>query len=83
MSRRTDLPIIIGANLRKGIVCLRVRNGYEMWIVWLNKDMQTGEQFDWADIEKIQAVLHFTDREAVQNTINALDGMLKFTLRNL
>ena len=77
MSRKSDLPIIVGANLKKGLMCMRVRGGYELWIVWLKREFQTGERFELADIDKIQAVIHFTDRDAVQNTIDALTAMLK------
>ena len=77
MSRKTDLPIIVGSNLKKGLICMRVKSGYDMWIVWLKRDFQTGEQFELEDIDKLQTVIHFTDREAVQNTIDALTAMIK------
>lgn len=77
MSRKSDLPIIVGSNLRKGIMCMRVRGGYDMWIVWLKRDFQTGERFELSDIDKVQSIIHFTDREAVQNTIDALASMIK------
>lgn len=77
MSRKADLPIIVGSNLQKGLMCMRVKDGYDMWIVWLKKEFQTGEYFELTDIDKLQAVIHFTDREAVQNTIDALSAMIK------
>lgn len=77
MSRKADLPIIVGSNLKKGLMCMRVRNGYELWIVWLKKDFQTGEQFELSDIDKVQSIIHFTDKTAVQNTIDALASMIK------
>lgn len=77
MSRKSDLPIILGANLRKGIMCMRVRGGYDMWIVWLKREFQTGEHFELEDIDKLQTVIHFTDRQAVQNTIDTLSAMIK------
>ncbi len=77
MSRKADLPIIVGANLRKGIMCMRVRGGYDMWIVWLKRDFQTGGHFELEDIDKLQTVIHFTDRQAVQNTIETLSAMIK------
>ena len=77
MSRKADLPIIVGSNLKKGLMCMRVRNGYELWIVWLKKEFQTGEQFELEDIDKLQTVIHFTDRQAVQNTIDTLSAMIK------
>jgi hypothetical protein len=77
MSRKADLPIIVGSNLKKGLMCMRVKGGYDMWIVWLNREFKTGERFELEDIDKLQAVIHFTDREAVQNTIDALTAMIK------
>lgn len=77
MSRKSDLPIIVGANLKKGLMCMRVRNGYELWIVWLNREFKTGERFELSDIDKVQSIIHFTDREAVQNTMDALASMIK------
>lgn len=77
MSRKADLPIIVGSNLKKGLMCMRVRNGYELWIVWLKKDFQTGEQFELSDIDKVQSIIYFTDKTAVQNTIDALASMIK------
>ena len=49
---------------------MRVKGGYDMWIVWLKKEFQTSEHFELKDIDKLQAVIHFTDRDAVQNTID-------------
>lgn len=77
MSRKADLPIIVGANMKKGLMCMHVKGGYDMWIVWLKKEFQTGEHFELEDIDKLQAVIHFTDREAVQNTIDTLTAMIK------
>lgn len=77
MSRKADLPIIVGSGLKKGLMCMRVKGGYDMWIVWLKKEFQTGEYFELEDIDKLQAVIHFTDRKAVQNTIDALTAMIK------
>lgn len=77
MSRKSELPIILGANLRKGMMCMRVRDGYEMWIVWLKREFKTGEHFELDDIDKIQTVIHFTDRQAIQNTIDTLSAMIK------
>lgn len=77
MSKKSDLPIIVGANLKKGLMCMRVVNGYELLIVWLKRDFQTGEKFELADIDKVQTIIHFTDREAVQITIDTLTAMIK------
>lgn len=77
MSKKSDLPIIVGANLKKGLMCMRVRNGYELLIVWLKREFQTGEKFELADIDKVQTIIHFTDKTAVQTTIDALASMIK------
>ena len=77
MSKKSDLPIIVGSNLKKGLMCMRVRGGYDMWVVWLKREFQTGERFELQDIDKLQAVIHFTDREAVQITIDTLTAMIK------
>lgn len=34
---------------------------------------QTGEKFDLSDVEQIHTVLHFCDRSAVEQTIDALE----------
>ena len=77
MSKKSDLPIIVGANLKKGLMCMRVVNGYELLIVWLKRDFQTGEKFELSDIDKVQTIIHFTDKTAVQTTIDALASMIK------
>lgn len=52
--------------------------GYEVLIVWLNKDKEyeRGQVYDMEDISKVNAILHFCDRESVENTINVLQWIL-------
>ena len=74
----SQLPIIIGHKYRKGIFCIRSNmGGYDMYIVTLRSDYQTGEKFDMSEIEQIHTVLHFCDRSSVEETIKALEWILK------
>lgn len=78
MKSSNQLPIIIGHKYRKGIFCIRSNmGGYDMYIVTLRSDYQTGEKFDMSEIEQIHTVLHFCDRSAVEQTIGALEWILK------
>ena len=74
------LPIMIGKNLKKGIMAMRSKTGgYEVLIVWLNKDKEyeRGQVYDMEDVSRVNAILHFCDRESVENTINILQWILK------
>lgn len=74
----SQLPIIIGHKYRKGIFCIRSNmGGYDMYIVTLRSEYQTGETFDLSDVEQIHTVLHFCDRSSVEETIKALEWILK------
>ena len=80
MSRRkADLPILIGKDLKKGILAMRGKflKGYDLWIVWLKKHYESGEKYAIEDIDKVNAVLHFCDRESIEQTIKVLKWMLK------
>ena len=73
MNRRKDrLPIIIGHSTRTGIMVFPKRGGRDMVIVGLNKEIPTGQQFEMEDIDWIKAVLHFSDVDAMQVTVDAL-----------
>ena len=73
MSRRKDwLPIIIGHSTRTGIMVFPKRGGRDMVIVGLNKEIPTGQQFEMEDIDWIKAVLHFSDVDDMQVTVDAL-----------
>ena len=73
MSHRKDwLPIIIGHSTRTGIMVFPKRGGRDMVIVGLNKEIPTGQQFEMEDIDWIKAVLHFSDVDAMQVTVDAL-----------
>lgn len=78
MGKRGDLPIMIGQNLRKGVLALRGRiGGFDLYIVWLKKDYEHGANYDLSDIEKVDAVLHFCDKKSVETTIDALKNILR------
>lgn len=77
--RRRDLPIMVGSGMRKGIMAVRGdtrRGGFDLWIVWLRRDYASGESYELGDIENVQAVLHFCDRQSVERTKEALEWIL-------
>lgn len=76
--RRNNFPVMLGHHLRKGIFVSRdtKMGGFNLLIVWLNKDYQSGETYDIADIEAIDTHLHFCDRESVKQTIKSLEWIL-------
>lgn len=76
---RRRLPIQIGKNLRKGLFAFRdiKLGGFNVCIVWLKKEYQSGEEYDISEIEEINAILHFCDKESVERTIEVLNRILK------
>jgi hypothetical protein len=66
------LPIIIGGGeLKKGLIV-----GHQnLCIVWLKRRFKPCESFTKDDIDKVDAVLHFTSRECVKMTIDCLQMM--------
>lgn len=68
---------MIGKHLKKGILAHRDRDGCDMAIVWLDKDYESGQPFDLGDVRKVNAVLHFCDKESIKVTIDVLNRMLK------
>ena len=77
--RRMDLPIMLGKNLRKGVMAYRnmCMSGFDLTVLWLKQDYKTGQKFVLEDIEGLEAVLHFSDRESIEETINVLKWILK------
>ena len=77
--KRNDLPIILNHETRTGILVFRNRGmgGRDLVIVGLNKEVPSGEQFDFSDIEWVKAVLHFTDVETMQITVDIMTKELK------
>lgn len=77
--RRFDLPVIIGKGMRKGICAGRselMKGGVDLYIVWLNRDIGSGGQFTGEDVDKVNAVLHFCDKESVKRTVDILTDIL-------
>lgn len=75
-----NYPIILGGGkLKKGLMVFPGQNmkGYDLFICWLKREIPSGEPFEVDDIEKVQSVLHFCDRKAVEVTISALNKMLR------
>jgi len=81
MARRTDLPIMIGKNLKKGILAgpsmgHPFKAGADLYILWLNKRIPSGQSYTDEDIEGVNAMIHFCDRESVKRTIDVLTEVL-------
>lgn len=78
--RRTDLPIMIGRNLSKGLMAIQsygtFERGIDLYIVWLNEQKKAREPFELDDIRSVDAVLHFCDRESIQQTVELLSTVL-------
>ena len=74
MGKYRELPVMVGSNLNKGILAFRHDGGgYNVCIVWLKRPYESGEEYALEDIDKIDGVLHFCDRESVDNTIKVLE----------
>lgn len=81
MARRTDLPIMLGKKLKKGILAGPSQGhpflaGADLYILRLNKEVQSGQRFTDEDIENVEAMIHFCDRESVKRTIDVLTEVL-------
>ena len=72
--RSADLPVILSHETKTGIIIFpnRKMGGRDMVIVWLNKEVKSGESFDLDDIGKVKALLHFSDPRAMRITAEAL-----------
>lgn len=79
MSKRTDLPIILSHNTKTGVMIVpnRKMGGRDMLIVGLNREVPSGERFELEDIKWVKAVLHFSDVDSMQFTVDALKRELK------
>ena len=76
--RKNDLPIIIGKNHHKGIMGWLDKDRRAIVnIVWLNKDIPSGQDFQFTDIDKLDATLWFCDRESIDQTIRVLEKLKK------
>lgn len=74
-----QLPIILGKDLKKGIMGMRdiTLGGFDVAIVWLKKKYETGSVFAIEDIDKFEQVIHFCDKESLDNTIKILEKIRK------
>ena len=78
MSKKSDLPIVFAKDNRKGIMgWLDKGRRAVVMIVWLNKDIPHGQEFQFSDIEKSEATLWFCDRESIDQTIAILEKLKK------
>lgn len=77
--RRYDLPVIIGKGMRKG-VCAGwselMKGGVDLYIVWLKNKIESGARFTGEDVYKVNAIIHFCDKESVKRTIDVLTDIL-------
>ena len=75
--RNHNYPIIFGHKYRKGILALRDgEHGFRFLFCRLNKEFQTGEEFDLSDIESVEQEIWFTDRQALETTVNVMNKVL-------
>ena len=55
--RRSELPVVIGKGMRKGI-CAGTSGifggGVDLYIVWLKKKVESGARFNGEDIDKVK-----------------------------
>ena len=77
MAYNSNYPIIIGHKFKKGLFAFRKDGGFNVWIVRLKKQYESGENFNIGDIKSIEAELRFCDRESVQVTVKVLSDILK------
>lgn len=75
------LPVIISKGRRKGLFGFRNRmfggNGYDLAIVRLSRDYESGQPIALNDIESTEVILHFCDRDSLQLTADTLNRILK------
>ncbi|MBR6705281.1 MAG: hypothetical protein IKI84_01195 [Clostridia bacterium] len=75
-----NYPIILGGgDLRKGLMAMRGEGmgGFDLYIVWLKREFPHGARFEVDDIESVQQVIHFADRETLEITVRMLTDVLK------
>ena len=79
MGRKQDLPVILSHNTQTGVMVFPNRKmcGKDMVIVGLNKEIESGKEFEMQDIKWVKAVLHFGDVPAMETTVEVLAKALE------
>ena len=79
MRKRNDLPIILSHNTHTGLCLFRnmKMGGYDLLIVGLNHEVESGADFDFKDIDWVKTVLHFGDIESMEVTAKTLSKAVK------
>ena len=64
--------------MKKGVLAFREpnRKAVDLCVVWLKRDVDSGETFGFEDVEKVDTVLHFCDRSSVLITMGVLQNVL-------
>ena len=80
MARR-NYPIMMGKGMKKGVLAgpsqgHPFQSGADLYILWLNKEIPSGQRFTDEDIDGVEAMIHFCDRESVKRTIDVLAEVL-------
>lgn len=73
-----NYPIVLGHKFKKGILALRHgEGGFRFLICRLKKEYQTGDQFQFKDIESVEKEIWFADRESLEMTVGLMNKVLK------
>lgn len=74
MSKKDKLPIILSHYTRTGFMIFRNHKmgGMDFVVCGLNREIPSGESFDWKDVKWIKATLHFADTKTMSLTAEYL-----------
>ena len=73
-----NYPIVLGHRFKKGILAFRHgEEGFSFLICRLKKEYQTGDEFEFQDIESVEKEIWFTDRESLEMTVGLMKKVLK------
>ena len=78
--KNRNIPVMIGKNLKKGLIAGKPKksilwHGRDLFIVWLKKRFESGEEFAISDIDKIDTHIHFCDKDSLERMIDVLTKM--------
>lgn len=62
----------IGRNLNKGIFSIRGHKGINVCIANVKGNRQSKERFNYADVESLECILYFQDKESIERVIDIL-----------